>query len=58
MLDYTWGSWACSTGDHAYKRNKELDLQDQMITALPDIKTLDLDPGTDEFMVLACDGIW
>lgn len=45
-------------GDHAYKRNKELDLQDQMITALPDIKTLDLDPGTDEFMVLACDGIW
>lgn len=45
-------------GDHAYKRNKDLDLRDQMITALPDVKTLDIDPVTDEFMVLACDGIW
>lgn len=45
-------------GDHAYKRNKDLDLRDQMITALPDVKTLDIDPITDEFMVLACDGIW
>ncbi|CAN8002145.1 unnamed protein product, partial [Ixodes hexagonus] len=45
-------------GDHAYKRNAEFELQDQMITALPDVKTLELDPETDEFMVLACDGIW
>lgn len=45
-------------GDHAYKRNTELELRDQMITALPDIKTLELDPETDEFMILACDGIW
>ncbi|KAH6921818.1 hypothetical protein HPB50_005335 [Hyalomma asiaticum] len=42
-------------GDHAYKRNKDLELRDQMITALPDIKSLDIDPATDEFMVLACD---
>ncbi|KAL1433677.1 hypothetical protein MTO96_012217 [Rhipicephalus appendiculatus] len=45
-------------GDHAYKRNKDLELRDQMITALPDVKALDIDPATDEFMVLACDGIW
>lgn len=45
-------------GDHAYKRNKDLELRDQMITALPDIKALEIDPATDEFMVLACDGIW
>ncbi|XP_075525614.1 protein phosphatase 1G [Dermacentor variabilis] len=45
-------------GDHAYKRNKDLELRDQMITALPDVKTLDINPATDDFMVLACDGIW
>ncbi|KAJ8912919.1 hypothetical protein NQ315_017249 [Exocentrus adspersus] len=45
-------------GDHAYKQNKELSDKEQMITALPDIKTLTVNPGEDEFMVLACDGIW
>ncbi|XP_025831199.1 protein phosphatase 1G-like [Agrilus planipennis] len=45
-------------GDHAYKQNKELSDREQMITALPDIKTLTINPGQDEFMVLACDGIW
>jgi hypothetical protein len=29
-----------------------------MITALPDVRTLMIDPAEDEFMVLACDGIW
>lgn len=29
-----------------------------MITALPDVKTLTINPGEDEFLVLACDGIW
>lgn len=29
-----------------------------MITSLPDLKTLDIDPSRDKFMVLACDGIW
>lgn len=28
-----------------------------MITALPDIQTIDLEEG-DDFIVLACDGIW
>jgi protein phosphatase 1G len=31
---------------------------EQMITALPDVKTLRINPDVDEFMVLACDGIW
>ena len=29
-----------------------------MISSLPDIKTLTINPETDPFMVLACDGIW
>ncbi|KAF5272182.1 hypothetical protein FQA39_LY01264 [Lamprigera yunnana] len=45
-------------GDHAYKQKKELSDCEQMITALPDVRTLTINPGEDEFMVLACDGIW
>lgn len=44
-------------GDHCYKKNEDLSQREQMITALPDIKTIDLE-DSDEFMVLACDGIW
>lgn len=44
-------------GDHGYKTNVELSAEDQMISALPDLKRLTLEPS-DEFMVLACDGIW
>lgn len=45
-------------GDHAYKQNTSLSDREQMITALPDIKKITISPGNDEFMVLACDGIW
>lgn len=44
-------------GDHAYKMNKELPADEQMISAMPDIKRITIEPE-DEFMVLACDGIW
>ena len=29
-----------------------------MISPVPDIRRLTVDPATDPFMVLACDGIW
>ncbi|CAF4937632.1 unnamed protein product [Pieris macdunnoughi] len=45
-------------GDHSYKQNKDLGATEQMITALPDVKTLTIEPEKDQFMVLACDGIW
>ncbi|XP_053625016.1 uncharacterized protein LOC128683413 [Plodia interpunctella] len=45
-------------GDHSYKQNKDLGAKEQMITALPDVKTLTINPEKDQFMVLACDGIW
>ena len=44
-------------GDHNYKRNEELDLSEQMISAKPDVQQLTLDSSHD-FMVIACDGIW
>jgi len=45
-------------GDHTYKTRKTLPLQDQMISPVPDIKTLQLDAKRDSFILLACDGIW
>ncbi|XP_060687231.1 protein phosphatase 1G [Hemiscyllium ocellatum] len=44
-------------GDHFYKRNKNLPPEEQMISALPDLKVLTLNEDHD-FMVIACDGIW
>ncbi|KAG7482293.1 hypothetical protein JOB18_018207 [Solea senegalensis] len=44
-------------GDHFYKRNKALCPEEQMISAMPDVKVLTLNEEHD-FMVLACDGIW
>lgn len=44
-------------GDHMYKDNSKLDLKDQMICAYPDIKYHNV-TDEDEFMILACDGIW
>ncbi|KAH8265981.1 hypothetical protein KR026_005009 [Drosophila bipectinata] len=44
-------------GDHAYKTNLGLPAEAQMISALPDVKKLLITPE-DEFMILACDGIW
>ena len=44
-------------GDHAYKKKSSLSAEEQAITALPDIRTLTLD-DRDEFLVIACDGIW
>ena len=44
-------------GDLKYKGNGSLPPSAQIITAEPDVLTRTLVPG-DEFMVLACDGVW
>lgn len=46
-----------SIGDLKYKQVPKIPVKDQMITAQPDIKATVLKP-TDEFIILACDGIW
>ncbi|KAM7533512.1 hypothetical protein Aperf_G00000121167 [Anoplocephala perfoliata] len=45
-------------GDHVYKQRPDLRMWDQMISALPDVTRTELMPGADEFVVIACDGIW
>ncbi|XP_058055913.1 probable protein phosphatase CG10417 isoform X2 [Anopheles bellator] len=44
-------------GDHGYKMNGFLPPEEQMISALPDIQKITIG-SEDDFMVLACDGIW
>jgi protein phosphatase 1G len=44
-------------GDHQYKRNTSLPAEAQMISAEPDLISETL-TEQDEFLVLACDGIW
>lgn len=44
-------------GDHIYKDNSKIPLKDQMITAFPDVTHFKVTKD-DEFMILACDGIW
>jgi protein phosphatase 2C family protein 2/3 len=44
-------------GDFEFKQNFSLDAQHQIVTADPDIITHKID-GEEEFLVLACDGIW
>mmetsp|Transcript_77794 Transcript_77794/g.155798 ORF Transcript_77794/g.155798 Transcript_77794/m.155798 type:complete len:427 (+) Transcript_77794:36-1316(+) len=47
-----------SLGDLKYKQASHAPPSEQMITAEPDVTSFDIDPVTDEFMILACDGIW
>ncbi|VDK68607.1 unnamed protein product [Litomosoides sigmodontis] len=44
-------------GDHFYKKNASLPLKEQMISALPDVKQYKI-LQDDEFIIIACDGIW
>jgi len=46
-----------SLGDLEYKQNKELPVEEQMITAYPEMKVESLTNDC-EFLILACDGIW
>jgi serine/threonine protein phosphatase PrpC len=53
------GSLALSRaiGDLEYKRSKTLPARDQIVTAYPELTEQTIADG-DEFIVIACDGIW
>jgi len=46
-----------SIGDLEYKKNTALPPSGQMISATPDVQSLKREAG-DEFLIVACDGIW
>jgi serine/threonine protein phosphatase PrpC len=45
-------------GDFAFKRRPFVPWEEQAVTSLPDVVATAIDRSTDEFIVLACDGIW
>lgn len=46
-----------SLGDLRHKQDKSLNAAEQIITSTPDVRTFHRQPN-DEFMLLACDGVW
>lgn len=40
------------------QQTPNIPLTDQMITPSPDVTEIDLIPSADEFLVIACDGVW
>ncbi|CAR26150.1 hypothetical protein ZYGR_0E01330 [Zygosaccharomyces rouxii] len=59
-MDRVNGNLALSRaiGDFEFKSNQELPPQEQIVTAFPDIMEHKLNYDKDEFVILACDGIW
>ncbi|OBA22292.1 PP2C-domain-containing protein [Metschnikowia bicuspidata var. bicuspidata NRRL YB-4993] len=45
-------------GDFMFKKNTELPAEEQIVTCYPDVISHDIDFEKDEFVILACDGIW
>eukprot|EP00922_Rhytidocystis_sp_ex-Travisia-forbesii_P059440 GHVS01088145.1.p1 GENE.GHVS01088145.1~~GHVS01088145.1.p1 ORF type:complete len:306 (+),score=48.19 GHVS01088145.1:41-919(+) len=45
-------------GDLLYKSYPSLPAECQIVTAYPEIMSTSVQPDTDEFMVIGCDGIW
>ena len=44
-------------GDLDFKKNRDVPAKDQMVSAFPDISITERS-AADEFIILACDGLW
>lgn len=45
-------------GDFMFKKNDDLPAEEQIVTCYPDVIQHEIDIEKDEFVILACDGIW
>ncbi|WEJ92918.1 Protein phosphatase 2C 2 [Yamadazyma tenuis] len=45
-------------GDFEFKKNIDLPAEEQIVTCYPDVIQHNIDFSKDEFVILACDGIW
>lgn len=45
-------------GDFMFKKNDDLPAEEQIVTCYPDVIHHEIDHAKDEFVILACDGIW
>ena len=46
-----------SFGDYQYKTRTDLDSHQQLVTAIPEVRTVEIEPDID-FLVIASDGVW
>ena len=44
-------------GDFLYKAREGFGPEGQLVSCVPDVRTLARDPA-DDFLILACDGVW
>ena len=60
LLSRVNGSLAVSRalGDFAFKHLSELKQTEQMVSPEPDVTVLERQPDSDEYILLACDGVW
>eukprot|EP00949_MAST-11_sp_MAST-11-sp1_P004264 g4264.t1 len=47
-----------SIGDYYFKQNPELPPEKQLMTAMPDVRVVPRKTEEDEFLLIACDGVW
>jgi protein phosphatase 2C family protein 2/3 len=45
-------------GDWCYKDNNSMKPEEQAVTCNPDLFEQERNHGEDEFIIIACDGIW
>jgi len=45
-------------GDFMFKSNSQIPWEEQAVTAAPEVRSIKLDRAKDEFLIVACDGIW
>lgn len=47
-----------SLGDFFYKNDTSRKPEEQMVSPVPDVTVTDIRPGEDQFLIIACDGVW
>merc|ERR1711933_271295 len=52
------GNLSRALGDLRYKQNKDVPAAEQIVTAFPEVREVEIKAGEDEFLVIGCDGIW
>lgn len=45
-------------GDLEYKKNPKLKPEEQLISAMPDVKVIPMEVSDDTFILMGCDGVW
>jgi len=45
-------------GDFVYKQQRGLPAEAQQVSAEPEIRIVPVSPGKDQYLLLACDGVW